>query len=343
MVATLPFRPTALIGNRRFLSAIVLATLGASAATAQPTSSNENGKPSGRRAAAWYRIELTPLPLVEKQTTSDFEFDQYRRTQKALIGSPLVLSAALAQQGVASSAALRDVEDKLVWLDRRLSVTFPDGGSAMEIAVADKEASKEDLLALANAVSKAYYDEVVFREQAERSLPLQILQNTSRRLTELLHGKLDDMKLLEGNLGLDSASVAKQRMATNEARLLRQRIEELQSRRFDEELKQLLAEAGAPGDVTSNAAELKKAINELFQKEEDRLKTRLDQALTASAAPAPSADLELRRQEIESLKETLRAINGRVQSLQIDIQKPSRVHAFSAKSNDWAAATFYSH
>jgi hypothetical protein len=341
MVAPLSFWPTALLGNRRFLAAIVLATLGASAATAQPTSSNDNGKPSGRRAAAWYRIELTPLPLVEKQTISDFEFEQFRRTQKALIGSPLVLSAALAQEGVASLPALRDADDKLVWIDEHLSVTFPDGGDVMEIAVVNEKASEEDLVALANAVSKAYYDEVVFREQAERTLPLQILQTTSRRLTEQLHRKLDDITALEGSMGLDSASVEKHRMATDEARLLRQRIEELQSRRFDEEMKRLLA--GASDDVTSNATELEKAIRELFQREEDRLKARLDRALAASAAPAPSADLELRREEVESLKETLRVINGRVQSLQIEIQKPSRVHAFGVESHDWSAATFYSH
>jgi hypothetical protein len=338
-----------LIGVPTLLAGIALAVVGASASPAEESSPVKNEGARGRRAAAWYRISTTPLPLIEEQTANRFELEQFSRTQKAMINSPLVLSAALAQQGVASLPALRNASDKLVWLDEHVQVTFPEDGDVMEIAVADAKASEEDLLGLANAVSKAYYDEVVFRDQSERALPLQILRSSSRRLAESLHSKAEILDQLKRDQGLDTAGVAKRRMATDEAWLIRQRIEQLQSQHFNAKLNLRLADSqtaddSAADESAAKAAELKEAtIDELFSKEEKRLKTRLDEALSAAAPPSDSVDLELRSQEIELLTETAKTIDSKVQSLQIEMQKPSRVTPISTRGAEWASATFYGH
>lgn len=334
-----------LFGLPTVLAVVALANAGGSAASAQEPSLTATEEPLGRRAAALYRISTTPLNLIEdKPPVSPQESERFRQTQRAFISSPFVLVAALAQPDVASLSVFRDSTDKIDWLQRRLRVTFPGGGDVMEIAVADTKAPKEDLLTLANAVSKAYFDEVVFREQGERTLPLQILQSSFRRLSGSLRDKSETLRQLEIDHGFDAASLAKRQWSTDEAWLLRQRIEELRTQRFDEKLRRLQTDQGRHDEASVKVAEEKwAAIDAHFTDEEKRLKARLDETLAAAAADASvsNTDLDLRRQEIEELQETTKLLSRRIQWLQIEMQAPNRVAAIGSMGSEGARADFY--
>ena len=332
-------------GFRTLTALIAMVAAGASIAVAQPPSLADDEKPLGRRAAVQYKVSSSPLSLTEvKPPVSPYEAERFRLTQRSYVLSPMVLHAALAQPGVASLSVFRNSTDKVDWLKEHLLVTFPGDGDIMEIAVADAKAPEEDLVALANAVSKAYFDEVVFSEQSQRTLPLQILQVSSRRLSESLQRKSDTLRQLEVDHGFDAASTAKRQWLTDEAWLLRQRVEELRAQHFDEKLRRLQADPVRQEGSSDKAAEERDAaIDELFATEAKRLKAQLDETLASSAAnaPASSTDLDLRRQEIACLRETETWLTRRIQLLQIEIQGPNRVNPIGSKGGGSATVEFY--
>jgi hypothetical protein len=333
------------LGIPALLAGIAIVAAGASAALAQPPSPAEIESPVGRRAAAQYKVSATPLSLTEVATPiRRHEAERFRQTQRAYIKSPWILNAALAQPGVAALSVFGNSTDKTGWLKEHLLVTFPGDGEIMEITVADAKAPKEDLVALANAVSKAYYDEVVFREQGERTLPLQILKASLQRLSSQIRDKMETLHQLETDHGVNADGTAKRQWLMDEARLLRQRIEELQTQRFDEKLSRLQTdEARTESSSAKDTDEKRAAIDDLFAAEEKRLKARLDETLGSAAAyvPAPNTDLELRRQEIEWLKETEKWLTRRIQLLQIETQGPNRINAIGQKGDEVAAVEFY--
>ncbi len=344
MPGKIPTSPS-VFGVQILTGVIAVATFGATTAVAQPPSAAETDGSRGRRAAAQYKVSATPLILTEAAPpVSRHEAERFRQTQRAYIKSPFVLHAALAQPDVASLSVFRDSTDKIGWLREHLSVTFPGDGDVMEIAVVDAKAPKEDLLMLANAVSRAYYGEVVFREQSERVLPLQILKDSLERLSRQVRDKSETLYQLERDAGLDAAAIARRQWSTDEAWLLRQRMEELQTLRFDEKLRRLLSvderQEGSSADV---AEEKWAAIDELFADEEKRLKAQLNEALATSAtkAPSPNTDLDLRRQELESLKQTEKSLAHRIQLLQIEAKSPNRIQAIGSKGSASATAEFY--
>lgn len=338
-------------GVPTLLAGIAIVAAGTWAAVAQPPSPSggpspaDTESPLGRRAASQYKVMASPLSLTEvKPPVSPYEAEQFRLTQRAYILSPMVLNAALAQPGVAALSVFRNSTDKVGWLKEHLLVTFPGDGDIMEIAVADAKAPKEDLVALANAVSKAYYDEVVFSEQSQRTLPLQILKTSLQRLSSQVRDKMETLHQLETDCGIDAVGAAKRQWLMDEAWLLRQRMEELQTHRFDEKLSRLQTDEARPENSSAKGSDEKRAaIDDLFAAEEKRLKARLDETLGSSAAyvPAPNADLDLRRQEIELLKETENWLARRIQLLQIETQGPNRVNAIGRKGDESGIAEFY--
>lgn len=330
--------PTLLVG-------MAFAAAGTWAAIAQPPALDDTESPVGRRAAAQYKLSVTPLNLTEvAPPVSRHEAERFRQTQRAYIESPLILNAALAQPGVAALSVFRNSTDKDDWLKEHLLVTFPGDGDIMEIAVADAKAPKEDLVALANAISKAYFDEVIFREQGERTLPLQILRMSLQSLSSQVRDKIETLRQLEKDHGFDAVGTARRQWLTDEAWLLRQRIEELQAQHFDEKLRRLRTNPDSQEDASAKEAKSESAaIDELFVDEEERLKAQLDevQATATCAALISSTDLDLRREEIELLREMGKDVARRVQLLQIESQAPNRVNAIGSKGSGGAVIEFY--
>lgn len=336
MAVNLTLAP-ALAGKRAPL-AVLLCVAGVTPAVwAQESSADEQEASLGRRAAALYEVAAAPLALILETPVSPQDVQRNRQTQVASIGSPLVIEAALAQPDVASLSVFRGSTDKTGWVRDRLVVGFPGGGDVMEIAIVDPEAPEKDLLAIANAISKAYYDEVIFRKMSERALPLQVLRTSLRKLSDQVRDKLEVLRQLEADSGLSPADDIQRQLAMHEARLVGERIEELRSLRFGASLRRLGAQDEDDNDVDWQAKQ------KLFDTEEMRLKAQLETALATAKSPGPSVDIVLRRQEIETLQDIAKQVANRIQLLQIQNQSPSQIRAIGSKSDAWAPAVFHAH
>jgi succinoglycan biosynthesis transport protein ExoP len=209
--------------------------------------------PETNSATAQYKVSSSPLTLMERGPNvvrEDYEI--FKNTQLAYIKSPLVLMSALGANNAEISRLemFDDADDKVEWLRDELEVTFPSRGEIMELTLSGPH-PKEDLKKVVEAVSKAYFDEVIFREQGERTLPLQILQTSLRRLSGQVRDKLDTYKQLAKDSG---TSEAYEGSFDPETQLMLAEIGEVQRRQA--ELKSDLAEA------TTNYRILEAQIND---------------------------------------------------------------------------------
>lgn len=159
--------------------------------------------PETNSATAQYEVSSSPLTLLERGASTQTEdFDIFKNTQTAYIKSPLVLISALGanNSAIARLPMFKDVDDQIEWLRDELQVTFPSRGEIMEITMAGPH-PKEDLKQIVEAVSKAYYDEVVFRDNSDRAYPLQILRNSLRTLADQVREKMETYKQLAADSG----------------------------------------------------------------------------------------------------------------------------------------------
>lgn len=135
-----------------------------------------------RHAAALYRVSATPLLILGDESPYEEDFDVYRRTLVAYVTSPLVILSAISSRELAECGLLNEQENKIAWLQENLIAYYPRDGEILAIALPHPTAEKTDLLAIVNAVAKAYYDEVIFTERSRQALPLQVLKSSSRSL-----------------------------------------------------------------------------------------------------------------------------------------------------------------
>ncbi|QDV72368.1 tyrosine-protein kinase domain-containing protein [Botrimarina mediterranea] len=159
--------------------------------------------PETNSATAQYKVSSSPLTLMERgQNVYKDDYEIFKNTQLAYIKSPLVLMSALTanQAEISRLEMFNDADDQVEWLRNHLEVAFPSRGEIMEITLAGPH-PKEDLKKVVEAVSKAYYDEVIFREQGERTLPLQILKGSLRDLSGKVRDKLETYKQLAKDSG----------------------------------------------------------------------------------------------------------------------------------------------
>lgn len=137
-----------------------------------------------RYVTAQYEVARAPLALLGAEPPSEHDFNVLRRTQVAFIKSPFVLTTALSDQAIAKCPLLAAQEDPVTWLSENLVAYFPSDGEVMSVALPHPTADGDDLRAIVNAVSKAYYDEVVFRYRSQRVAPLQLLKESAQEISD---------------------------------------------------------------------------------------------------------------------------------------------------------------
>lgn len=160
--------------------------------------------PETNSATAQYEVSSSPLTLMDKAATAQTkDFDVFKQTQVAYIRSPFVLIAALGanEAKISRLPMFDDVDDKVMWLQEQLQVSFPSRGEILEVTMSGPH-PKEDLKAVVEAVCKAYYDEVVFRDKSLRTLPLQLLKRASADLAETVREKLENYEQLAKDAGI---------------------------------------------------------------------------------------------------------------------------------------------
>ena len=107
----------------------------------------------------------TPRVLFETADTKN-NFGSYQKTQIALIKSRFVLNAALRQPKVANLALLKEEPDPVEWLAKHLEADYKASPEVLTIKL--KGDDPDELVALVNAVTNAYLQEIVNKGQVEQ-------------------------------------------------------------------------------------------------------------------------------------------------------------------------------
>ncbi len=179
-------------------------------------------------------------------------FEIYKATQQQLITSPFVITAALRQPGINELRCIRQQDDPVVWLRRKIKVSFPGGAEIMRVSLKGKD--PKEAATLVQAVIDAYQDEVVYIERADRKKHLSELDVVYAEKEDQVRARRTEFKQLAERLGTGEGPTfaLKQENALQQFRAYR-----------DELLRHQLALRRANGERHA-----KKALLETLDKEE---------------------------------------------------------------------------
>ncbi len=182
-------------------------------------------------ASAIFRVamqEISILPNTEDRGTDRDRFDIYKSTQRSLLLSRFVLTAAIRRSEMRQLAVLKEHEpDPESWLAQQLSVDFPGKAEFMEVAI--KRKSPQDARTLVNAVVQAYLSEVVNREKSEKQRRLDELDKAFNAREDDIRARRTDLKELAKKLGTDEREMLTERekLALDELNMYRQELARL--------------------------------------------------------------------------------------------------------------------
>ena len=95
------------------------------------------------------------------------DFLTYMRTQSARVKSRYVLNAALKAETVKQLPLVTEQTDPVAWLDEELKVEFTDNSEILTVSLAGRE--PQSVVAVVNAVTQAYLQEIENQERKSRS------------------------------------------------------------------------------------------------------------------------------------------------------------------------------
>ncbi len=149
--------------------------------------------PESSSATALFRVanEQETLVFDNLKRQSPQQFEILKKTQLALLKSYFVLQTAVRDPDIASLSVLADVPDHVEWLQYNLDVEFPQQGEILSISLTD-DGPAEDLVALVNAVAKAYEEEVVFVDQQRRLGTSDLVAKSLKKLQDEIRLKWED-------------------------------------------------------------------------------------------------------------------------------------------------------
>lgn len=161
--------------------------------------------PESRTAEAQYKVAESPITLIDaKSANLTRDYDIFKATQIAYIRSSLVLNAALRKPGINNLPMFDDADDKIDWLRSELVISYPNDSEILNISMSG-DFPKENLKSVVEAVSRAYYEEVVFAEDGIRQKPLQILKGTLAILSDQIEDKMRAYQNLAKESGTSAA------------------------------------------------------------------------------------------------------------------------------------------
>jgi polysaccharide biosynthesis transport protein len=188
-------------------------------------------------AESYLRISMEGTPIAFQEAAAGVldrdRFEIYKNTQQQLLLSRFVLMAALRKTEVAQLPVIQEqtlTGDPVVWLAKRLSVSFP--GRAELMAVSLTRDNPKEAATLVNAVVGAYLTEVVNAEGDRKLKRLSELQKVCIDKETIIRSKREDLKKLAEQLGTSDseALTLRQKLALEELTTYRQ---ELAKARFD--------------------------------------------------------------------------------------------------------------
>jgi capsular exopolysaccharide synthesis family protein len=212
--------------RRCWLRAVTLAVLGAAAAAVI----GWFGVPAPKaRARALLRVAPEKPFNVFHDDDNRGDYLGYKKTQIALVKSRLVLNAALRQPKVMDQSLIKQQPDPVDWLERKLIVDYSGGPEILTISL-DGDAPDEQTV-IVNAVTHAFFDEVVNKEENHRMERLEKLEKIRSAYDQRLDSKRRTLRELGESTGTrDPANVAlKQRIALEQLAAAQKDLTQLKS------------------------------------------------------------------------------------------------------------------
>ncbi len=141
--------------------------------------------PETYQAFRYIRVYRNPEAMLRDKYTRSVHPQEYeidKQTQAVLLRQPLVLNRALQTPGIEQLSIVRNErwpwlgerENKIAWLRNELRVRYEEGSEILEVSM--RERDDEELIKLLNAITDAYEDEVVKKEQIQAAARLKKLE-----------------------------------------------------------------------------------------------------------------------------------------------------------------------
>lgn len=198
--------------------------------------------------------------------SEEVKFDIYRQTQMSAVKSIFVIQAALRKEGIAKLPTLADQKDQVKWLQDNLDVSFPNNGEYMAIALSTTNGGEAEQIV--DAITDAYYEEVVLTERREKQVTFDRLQRVWQQTLEEIRGESEKFRDLAETLGAaqsDTASVNRE-LAFNQLSLLRKEQDDVREMVFNAEVAlELLELAGKSIDPVAAAVSERMATDPMAQ------------------------------------------------------------------------------
>jgi polysaccharide biosynthesis transport protein len=183
--------------RRRWLAAsvvgLVLGSVGAVAAWSSVKSLST--------ATAVLRVAMGQSTILEQGQNHDGStaFEVYKRTQRQLLRSPGVLTAALQREAVARLPLVTQQMGALSWLQNAVNVTFPDEAEIMQVSFTCEDQHTAETLT--DTIVDVYLQDHVYGEHQEKLNRINTLQKAETETEASLRKKRSGLRELVDTLG----------------------------------------------------------------------------------------------------------------------------------------------
>ncbi len=269
-------------------------------------------------ARALLKLDAEPPKIIF--STSEKRTD-IRSSVPMMIGSRLVLNAALRDPEMTRLKVGSHEPDPVAWLASKIQVTFPNP-EILEIRTSGE--NPEVVATIVNAVAGAYIKEVVNVEHNDRQKHYDMLRKLYDGYQEQLEQTRSRMRKLATNLG---PVVDVERI-----RRLAEDLADCRTKQFEIALQKASLKAriaarktdGSKADTSPLDEELAgfEAQDKVILAEVNRLE---EEIRAAQNANSPTLDLAAERMEITLKEQAFRTIGKEIEELSIELQAPSRV------------------
>lgn len=152
------------VWRRKWILPLLLGVFSAAGATAAIYLAAPIQGP-GEVTAAIRLAQQPPVVLFERPPDRDVDsqFENFKRTQTALLRSKFVLNPALRKPEVRNLPLVKEQTEPVDWLSKALRIEFPEDAEVMHVTLAGNDPAGQ--AAIVNAVTEAYMNEVVGTER----------------------------------------------------------------------------------------------------------------------------------------------------------------------------------
>jgi len=149
-------------------------------------------------------VSSSPYQILNDSHGNQGDFNNYQRTQVALVRSRLVLNGALHNTKVAALPVVQEKLDPVAWLEKEIQVDFSLAPEILRIAMTGQDPA--ELTPIVDAVRDAYVKDIVYKEHTQQSIRLNRLKDAHGEYDDKLRNKKKQLDQLTNTVGSKEAS-----------------------------------------------------------------------------------------------------------------------------------------